>query len=269
MKIKALFIISVIAIRPTYAMAHEQSTLENEELHFEHPLVTESPSPDTKLRFDYIYRNKPGEDAEPKSKETTLRVEGEYAFNRSLSIEVDVPYTWRDPAGEPSTRNLDNVNVGLKYANYAFEDKGLLLGGGIEAGLPTGDTRKGIGSNHVFEVAPFLDFGYERGQVQFVGFAEFAFPTNKNGEDVANFEFGWNLALVYSGFGNVMPVVELDGESVNGGEEDGTNVVNLTPGVKYQWPGVEALQIGAGVSVPVTNDKEFHASPIVSVFYHF
>jgi len=250
-------------------LASQAAYAHDDQLHFEHPLVAESPSPDTKLRFDYIYQNKPAEDAEPKSTKTTLRLEGEYAFNRSLSVEVNIPYTFRNPDGEASTDRLDNAQIGLKYANYTFEDKGLLLGGGLEFGLPTGDATKGIGSNHVVEIAPFLDFGYQHKQLQIIGFAEFGFPVNDNGNDIADFELGWNLAFIYTGFGNFQPLFELDGEKINGGEEDGFNGVNLTPGFKYSWPGNEALQIGAGVSLPVTDDKEFFIKPILSVFYHF
>ncbi len=140
----------------------------------------------------------------------------------------------------------------------------------MEIGLPTGDNEDGIGTDHVIEIAPFLNFGYERRKTQFIGFAEFGFPVNDNGnQDVADFEFGWNFALIYNGFDHFKPLFEIDGEIVNGGEEDGNNIVNLTPGLKYELPGNEALQIGAGVSFPVTDDKEFYVKPLLSVFYHF
>ena len=63
-----------------------------------------------------------------------MQLEGEYAFWPSLGIEVDVPYTFRDSSSESNENNLDNVEVALKYANFTFQDKGVLLGGGIELG---------------------------------------------------------------------------------------------------------------------------------------
>ena len=33
--------------------------------------------------------------------------------------------------------------------------------------------------------------------------------------------------------------------------------------------GVEILKIGVGVGLPTSNDKDFHALALFSVFYHF
>lgn len=63
--------------------------------------------------------------------------------------------------------------------------------------------------------------------------------------------------------------MEFDGGHVFGGEEDGFDVVNITPGIKVQPFDDPNLMVGVGVSLPLTDDKEFHAMPIVSVFYHF
>ena len=47
-------------------------------LHFSHPLFSESPSPDTKIRLDYLYAN-----LARRVHENTFQVEGEYAFSRN------------------------------------------------------------------------------------------------------------------------------------------------------------------------------------------
>ena len=63
--------------------------------------------------------------------------------------------------------------------------------------------------------------------------------------------------------------MELDGEVVSGGEEDGFTVVNLDPGVKVTpVPGIP-LKIGAGFRIPLFDDKEFDVASLVSVFWHF
>jgi hypothetical protein len=82
------------------------------------------------------------------------------------------------------------VEIGLKYANFAFEDKDLLLGGGLENGLPTGDDDKGIGSDEVSEVEPFLDFGWKGNRTELVGFISFGLPINGGDEEV-DWELGW------------------------------------------------------------------------------
>ena len=116
-------------------------------LHFAHPLITESPSPDTKIRLDYIFKEIEGEhhgegdeDEEGgESKEHTLQLEAEYAFSRNFSIEVGVPYTFVDPDDGESEDHFNNIEVGFKFATYIFEEYGLLLGGGLELGIPSGD----------------------------------------------------------------------------------------------------------------------------------
>jgi len=252
------------------ALAQEHSSHSHDgTLHFSHPLVAESPSPDTKLRFDYFFANAPGEEGEAGAKRHTTRIEGEYAFTPSFSIEVDLPYTFLDPDEGQSMDRLDNAEVGIKYANFAFAEHGLLLGGGIEFALPTGNEDKGIGSDHVLEIEPFLDFGYKYDLLEIVGFTSFGLPQNENGEDEADVEVGWNLSTLYHISPKVQALLEFDGEHVYGGEEDGVNIVNVTPGIKIRPFDSSDLQVGIGVSLPLTDDKEFHARPILSVFYHF
>ena len=60
-----------------------------------------------------------------------------------------------------------------------------------------------------------------------------------------------------------------DGERVFGGDEDGFDVVNITPGVKIRPSDDSSFQIGLGVSLPLTSDREFHAMPVLSAFWHF
>lgn len=240
-----------------------------EELHFSHPLISESPSPDTKVRFDYFFANEPGEEDEAGANRHTLRFEGEYAFAPWLSLEVNVPYTFLDPDEEEGTDRLDNVEVGIKYANFTFAEHGLLLGGGIEFGLPTGNEEKGIGSDHVLEVEPFVDFGYQRDRWEIVGFTSFGLPVNENDEDEADLELGWNLSVLFHLTPQIETLLEFDGQHVFGGEEDGVDVVNVTPGFKVQPFDDPNFQVGVGVSLPLTDDKEFHARLILSVFYHF
>ena len=246
-----------------WAEEHSSHSHDSGDLHFSHPLISESPSPDTKVRFDYFFANESG------ANRHTLRFEGEYAFAPWLSLEVDVPYTFLDPDEEEGTDRLDNVEVGIKYANFTFAEHGLLLGGGIEFGLPTGNEEKGIGSDHVLEVEPFVDFGYQRDRWEIVGFTSFGLPVNENDEDEADLELGWNLSVLYHLTPQIEALLEFDGEHVFGGEEDGIDVVNVTPGFKVQPFDDPNFQVGVGVSLPLTDDKEFHARLILSVFYHF
>jgi hypothetical protein len=51
----------------------------------------------------------------------------------AIERTINVPYSFLDPDDEPSRDRLDTVEIGLKYANFSFEEHGLLLGGGIES----------------------------------------------------------------------------------------------------------------------------------------
>ncbi|MFQ6607960.1 MAG: hypothetical protein ACE5EE_05415 [Fidelibacterota bacterium] len=250
------------------ALAHEPTPHIHDQghLHFSHPLVAESPSPDTKVRFDYFFSNEPGEEG---VKRHTLRLESEYAFAPWLSLEADVPYTFLNTNEGNATDRLDNVEVGIKYANFTLGEHGVLLGGGIEFGLPTGNEERGIGFDRVLEVEPFVDLGYRRDHWEIVGFTSFGFPFNDNDEDEADFELGWNVSILYYLIPQLMTLLEFDGEHVFGGEEDGETFVNITPGFKIQPFDNPSFQVGVGVSLPLTEDKEFHVRPVLSLFYHF
>lgn len=122
--------------------AREAGGHTHEGLHFSHPLLTESVSPDTKVRVDHQYV-----DFEGGFRENAGFLEGEYAFHRSFSIEVGLPYSYTEGA-------LGNFSANLKFANYAFEGAGLLLGYGVELSAPTAGTpdfQLGEGDRHGHE----------------------------------------------------------------------------------------------------------------------
>lgn len=233
-------------------------------LHFSHPLIAESPSPDTKIRLDgFTFDGDEGSDQ--------LRLEAEYAFHPSFSIELDVPWTSLDDEEGGSTSGLDNIGLGLKFANFAFADKGLLLSYGIEFGLPTGDDAKGIGSDNVFEIEPFLALGVLRGRFELVSFFEFGIPTNQDeeeGQEVET-EMGANLSLLYHASRRIQLLVELDGETVLSGEEEGESVVNVTPGLKVRPVADSPLWLGLGLGTPISSNEEFDTRVVGSLFYHF
>src|SRR5689334_7077921 len=86
-------------------------------LHFSHPIITESASPDTKLRFDYGFQRFSGEQGD-QGNDHTSRVEFEYALNKNVSVSVTTPFTFRRPEVGHSSNHLDNVEVSLKAVTY-------------------------------------------------------------------------------------------------------------------------------------------------------
>lgn len=160
MRLLLLLLLTVI-FAPTIQAQHHH----DDELHFSHPLITESPSPDTKVRFDYFYRRF-GSD---RTSEHSPRVEFEYAFKPSFSIEINLPYAVRRTEGEPTVSHTDSMDVAVKLTNSVFKEHHVLIVYGVEFGLPTGSDTKEIGSSLIVEVAPYFGAGLKREKLEVVG----------------------------------------------------------------------------------------------------
>jgi len=229
-------------------------------------MVAESPTPDTKLRLDDFYRR--GGDGQT-TDEHTVRLEGEYAFDKAFSIEIDLPFTTRGVEAGSRQTNLSSLDIGFKFANFAFADHGLLLGYGIDVGLPTGSDAKEIGSSHLVELEPVFNIGYKRDRLELVTFASFGIPINQRAGEEVETELGNNVSLLYYFSGRLSGLLELDGQTVLSGGEAGTTVENLSPGMKFRPVASAELQVGASVSVPLTHREEFDTQALLSIFYHF
>lgn len=231
-------------------------------LHFAHPLVTESVSPDRKVRLNYVRTWEGDANADE------IEVEGEWAFDRSFSIEVKVPYVSINPELGGARSALGTVEAALKFANFAFERHGLLLGYGLEFGLPTGDPVQGIGSDHVWEIEPFLNVGWQRRRVELVGWARFGIPTNQNATEEVETEFHYDLSGLFRVSPRVEALLELNGETGLSGPEDGVGVVTLSPGLKIAPIASRSLFVGISGTVPL-GEQELDSRLGVSFLYHF
>ena len=248
-------------------------------LHFSHPLITETPSPDTKIRLDYFFLNVDGEvddeglgeegEGPSRYKESTVNLELEYAFTRNISIEADIPYTFINPDEGNNVNHFNTVDIGVKLATFVLEDYGILLGGGLEFGLPTGDDDKGIGSDNIWEIEPFLSFGWKYKILEVVSFLHLGIPVNQKGDQDEGNELGYNLSMLVHATDWLEMLLEFDGETVLNGEEEGESVLNIDPGVKFKPFKSQDIQVGFGAGFPVTDDEEFEYRLLASVFYHF
>ncbi len=234
--------------------------------HFNHPLVAESPSPDTKVRTGVEYSRFSHADATVHL--SSFFLEGEYAFHPSFSVEVGLPIVGLSPEGESATTRLGTLEIALKFANFAFGDKGIVLGYGLEFGLPTGDDAAGIGSDHILEVEPFFNVGYWSPRFEAVGFAKFGIPTRQEDGEEIETEFGYNLSLLYKLSERFQTLAELDGESVLSGEESESEAA-ATAGIRFRPVRNQPLFVGAGVGFPVSRGSELDVRGVLSIFYHF
>lgn len=240
--------------------SHEQEAAHHAGLHFSHPLFTESVSPDTKIRFNI------GRHADADETAWELELEAEYAVHRAFSIEVGAPFIAREPELGPNVRALGNLEIMLKFANYAFERSGLLLGYGLEVGIPSGNEAKGIGSDHLWELEPLLTVGLRRGRLELVGFARFGIPFNqRTGEEVET-ELAFDLSALVHLRARWQGLVELNGETVLSGEEAGETVTLVAVGGKFAPSAGVPLFLGLGMRRSLSDrGTELQAS----LFYHF
>jgi hypothetical protein len=249
------------------AQAQEHHHGDDEELHFSHPLIAESPSPDTKVRFDYFYR-KFGSNADHAVKHGP-RLEFEYAFRRDFSIELDAPYTFRSSDNQPGVNHADTLGVALKFANFAFKKQHVLLDYGVEFGLPTGNDAKAIGSGHIVEIEPYFGAGLKHQKFEVIGFSSVGFLANKRAGDDEGNDFNYRFSLLVKPRPCIQPLIEMDGATALNGLESGRTVINVSPGIKFVPPDSEHWQFGFGAGFPVTSSKDFNARLVLSVFYHF
>lgn len=260
-------------------------------LHFTHPLIAESVSPDTKLRLDHQFLDLPDGD------QLNIGVlEGEYAFMRAFSIEAGLPYSYTD-AG------FGNLEVSLKFANFALEKYGILLGYGVEVGFPTAAkhepesvpvlatraVRVGDGPPAVrrvdarplrsnsggelgepeWELAPFLNIGLKRGALELVAWGALGVPFGQDGGEEVSTDVGYNLSALYHLSPRWQAVLELDGSGGISGPTVGSDVVNISPGLRWQVLRDTPLVLGTSVGFPLTHEEEFGARWVTSLFWHF
>lgn len=238
---------------------------DHDHLHFSHPLVTESPSPDTKIRLDYIGTRT----SDPTGvSENTFRLEGEYAFNRSVSLAIVTPFTSRTaPATERAT-SLGNIELSLKAASLAFGERGLLLGGGLSAALPTGSDAKAIGSAHLVELEPFLDAGYKRNALELVGFAILSANFHREAGDAAERNLTFDFSTLYRIQSRLEGLIEVTTSRALIGTESGSHQTFVAPGIKIYPFTNRQLMFGASVELGTGIVQDTRAL-LLSGFYHF
>lgn len=235
-------------------------------LHFTHPLIAESVSPDTKVRMDYAHRT-------PTS-EGEVEFEGEYAFHRSFSIEVGIPTLSRNFQAGSTEFGPEHIHAAFKFANYAFEDQGLLLGYGLEFGLPWGRNPEAEHGGHVhgqdvYEISPFLNAGLMAGDWELVGFGIFSIPTHQDHQENVSTTFRYNLSALYHATPRLEPLLELNGQTGLSGAAIGEAASYVTPGLRVLPFTDMPLAVGLGLSVPLTDDRGFDTRTVMSLFYHF
>ncbi len=238
---------------------------DHDHLHFSHPLVTESPSPDTKLRLDYIYTLTSGT---ADAREEVIRVEGEYAFTHSVSLSIVTPFISRTAPTTARVSGLGNIELSLKAATLVFGEDGVLLGGGLSAALPTGSDAKGIGSGHIVELEPFLDAGYKRNAFELVGFAILSSTFHRQAGEEAERSLTFNFSTLYHIQPRFEGMIEVLTTRALVGPESGVQQTSIAPGLKVYPFKNRGLMFGASVELGTGVVRDTRGL-LLSAFYHF
>lgn len=259
-----LVVLSFIPWNPLLSQEHEEDH-DHDHLHFSHPLVTESPSPDTKLRLDYVGVRTSDVTA---VHEDTFRLEGEYAFNHTVSLAIVTPFVYRTAPATERASGLGNIELSLKAASLGFGEEGVLLGGGLSAALPTGNDTKGIGSAHLVELEPFLDAAYKRNAIELVGFAIVSSTFHRQPGEEAEGSLTFNLSTLYHIQPRLEGMIELTTARALVGPASGTQQTFIAPGFKVYPFTNRSLMFGASVELGtgVVHDTDIL---LLSAFYHF
>jgi len=238
---------------------------EHEHLHFSHPLVTESPTPDTKVRFDYI-ATRTSDATRERGRE--VRLEGEYAFTHSVSLAVVTPYVWRKSQATPEVSGLGNVELSLKAASLALAERGILLGGGVTTALPTGNDAKEIGSSHIVEVEPFLDAAYKRNALELVGFATLSSNFRRRAGDESERNLTFDFSALYRIQSRLEGLIEATTERALIGPESGSQQTFIAPGLKIYPFTNKQFMFGASAEFGTGAVRDTRLL-MLSAFYHF
>ena len=260
-------LIAALLFMPLTGMRAQEREADHDydHLHFSHPLVTESPSPDTKLRLDYIGTRTSGPTG---VRENTFRLEGEYSFNQSVSLAIVTPFISRTAPAAERASGLGNIELSLKAASLAFGERGLLLGGGLSAALPTGSDTKGIGSAHIIELEPFLDAGYKRSSLELVGFAILSSTFRRRAGEEAERSLTVDFSALYTIQSRLEGLIEVTTARALIGPESGSQQTFVAPGFKVYPFTNSKLMFGASLELGTGVVHDTHAL-LLSGFYHF
>jgi hypothetical protein len=244
--------------------AQKKEKEDEDHLEFSHPIFTESISPDTKIRFNYINTK-----AEDSLSSHGFDLEMEYSPVPAFSLHLDIPYTVLKPKSASTLSHLEDIELALKFANFAFAKHKVLLGYGVSLGFPTGNDLKGIGSGHIFSIDPFLNGGVMWRRWEWTAYFTFDIPTNqRQGEDLQT-GLESRLTALYHVDRRWELLVEAGNSTEIGHTTARQKNYDIAEGIKLRPNPEKPWFLALGVRQPLGDNTEFKFQGMFSLFYHF
>jgi hypothetical protein len=191
-------------------------------------------------------------------------VQGEYARTRNFSVFAEMPFRALQPQ-TPGTfadqRGIGDLRAGVKLA--LTDTSRQMVSAQVKAFLPTGDSRRGLGTNHVSVEPALLYYQQLSDRASIESQVSVWIPAggsrgvpvssaDKFSGNVLSYGIGPSIELYHSGAVRFSPVVELVGWRVLSGfqtptaDASGTNIVNLKLGARVSWGSGGSFYAGYG-----------------------
>lgn len=188
----------------------------------------------------------------------------EYAPVRNFSLFAEVPYRAIDPELGPDASGLGDIQLGLKYALLASRQNYLTLQ--ARAYAPTGNARKGLGTDHWSIEPGLLYYGRLTERTALAGELRYFRPINGSSgqgtglnEDFAGDVIRYGVGLSYdvdsASAIKVSPIIELVGwrvrngimtDDVTGPQSARAHIANLKIGARFRFSNQDSVYFGVG-----------------------
>ncbi len=192
----------------------------------------------------------------------TAQLEIEWALIPDVSVITHLPFHHRSPELGMSETGIGDIGIGSKWAVVNDRERFILAVGG-DFDIPTGDAERGLGEEHA-AFAPFLltwlPFGHERRWTfQSAGHVEFPLGAEDESEHVE-----MSVALSWTSPIGVTPILE---GIVEYALDGGPATWFIAP--EFRWEIMHALEVGAGIRIPVSGPKEDNYRLVIGAIRHF
>lgn len=215
-------------------------------------LIDDSDLEVNEFRFDWFYSREPGD-----VRSNELKAEIEKGFG-NLTVEVEIPYVI-EHAPDGNTHAFDNIDIGARYPFYQFVSKSgffdTTFGVAVEVGIPTTSS---ISKNTEFVPKIFNDTMIGNFTIQSIfGYSMLYGPGEDGGSQTFEygFMFGYSIQKPFNGMEQIVPFLELSGETALNHGESGHNSLIGNTGFRFNLKPVHGVQPRLGVGYVFPIDK--------------
>ena len=200
-----------------------------------------------------------------------LYLYGEYAPSHKFSLFGQLPFRWLQPQAAsgvaqafPNSGGIGDIQVGAKFAPISSPTQFLTFQ--LRSAVPSGDSRKGLGTNHATiepmvlyyqNLSDRVSLEAQFGDVHPLSSSK-AVPTAGGhgfAGDVITYGVGTSYRFLDREEFWMSGVLELVGWNVRGGmatgrvSTDGVNIVNLKVGPRFSFGAHHSLYVGYGIAL--------------------